>query len=143
MKALSIAFLTSLLFGLGLGVSGMTDPKNVIGFLDVTGSWNPSLAFVMVGAISVHAVAYRLITRRNNPVLSPVFHIPKRRDIDWKLILGAVLFGVGWGIGGYCPGPALVSVVSGHSATVTFVVSMVFGIFLFSYVDKRLSKKQN
>ena len=100
MKANLTALVSGLLFGLGLGLSGMTLPSKVIGFLDVTGAWDASLAFVMIGAIAVHAVLFRVVTRRVSPLFDAEFHIPSRRDVDGPLVLGAALFGVGWGLGG-------------------------------------------
>lgn len=130
MKNLSAAFVSALLFGLGLGISGMTLPSKVQGFLDVTGQWDPSLLLVMAGAVLVHSITFRLITKRESPVLASQFQLPKRNDIDWKLVLGSAIFGAGWGLGGFCPGPALVGLVTGQEAVVIFVVSMVGGIYL-------------
>jgi uncharacterized membrane protein YedE/YeeE len=124
------ALLSGLLFGVGLGVSGMTLPAKVIGFLDVAGDWDASLAFVMVGAIAVHAVLYRLVRRRPVPLFDGTFHVPTRRDLDARLVVGAALFGVGWGLGGFCPGPALVSLGSGSGAAVLFVAAMLVGMLL-------------
>ncbi|MCX6118068.1 MAG: YeeE/YedE thiosulfate transporter family protein [Proteobacteria bacterium] len=138
MKTFLAAFSSALLFGLGLGVAGMTLPKKVIGFLDITGEWDPSLIAVMVGAILVHSVSYRLITKRDSPVLASRFQIPTRRDIDWKLISGSAMFGAGWGLGGFCPGPALVSTVTGNSSVLIFVLSMVVGILIYNQFDKRI-----
>jgi uncharacterized membrane protein YedE/YeeE len=130
------AFFSALIFGLGLGMSGMTLPANVIGFLDITGNWNPSLAFVMVGAIAVHSLSYRMITKRESPVLTTHFQIPKNRFVDRKLILGSVLFGAGWGIGGFCPGPAIVASVSGVPAVLLFLISMIVGVYMHQFVNK-------
>jgi len=116
------------LFGVGLAVSGMTMPSKVMGFLDVLGAWDPSLAFVMIGAIAVHAVAYRLITRRSSPLVDTRFHLPTRKDIDARLVLGAALFGVGWGLAGYCPGPGLVSAAGGAVPALVFVAGMTLGM---------------
>lgn len=127
-----VSFLVGLVFALGLGVSGMMMPAKVIGFLDVTGAWDLSLALVMVGAISVHAVLYRLIRRRMSPVLGGKFQIPTRKDIDPRLISGAALFGVGWGLGGFCPGPALASLAGGAPVVIAFVASMLGGMWLFT-----------
>ncbi len=138
MKTFLAVFACGLLFGLGLGVAGMTLPEKVIGFLDITGDWDPSLMAVMVGAILVHAVLYRLIIKRSSPVLDSKFQIPTRKDIDWKLLVGASLFGMGWGLGGFCPGPAIVSLVTGESSVVVFVVSMIAGIFVYNLFDKKV-----
>lgn len=131
MKVALAAFFSSLLFGAGLIVSGMTTPSNVIGFLDVTGSWDPSLMFVMVGAIAVHSVLYRLIMQRNSPLLASEFRLPTKTHLDRRLVFGALVFGLGWGLGGFCPGPALVATTSLSSSVIVFVVFMIIGIYLF------------
>lgn len=124
-----IAGLAGALFGAGLLVSGMTDPAKVVAFLDVVGGWDPSLAFVMGGAVMVNMVAFRLIARRSDPWFDTKFHLPTRRDIDRPLVVGAALFGVGWGLGGLCPGPGLVSAASGSTAGVAFVAAMLAGMY--------------
>lgn len=129
MKSRAAAVLAGILFGVGLGISGMTLPSKVTGFLDIAGAWDPSLAFVMVGAIAVHFVAYRLVMRRSSPLFDTKFHLPTRKDIDARLVVGAAIFGVGWGLGGFCPGPGLVSAASGATAAIVFVFGMVVGIF--------------
>lgn len=145
MKTFLAVFMSALLFGLALGVSGMTLPEKVIGFLDVTGRWDPSLMAVMVGAILVHSIFYRLIVKRPSPLLESKFQIPTRKDIDWKLILGASIFGAGWGLGGFCPGPAVVSLVTGEMSIVIFFASMIAGIFAYKLFDKQvfLSRSAN
>lgn len=132
-----LALLAGLLFALGLAVSGMTQPAKVVGFLDVAGRWDPSLAFVMLGAILVHLVLYRLILRRSSPVFSPHFELPTRRDLDRRLVLGSGIFGVGWALGGYCPGPALVAMGSFSSQALLFSASMLAGMLLFTRVRKQ------
>jgi uncharacterized membrane protein YedE/YeeE len=122
------ALASGLLFGLGLGVSGMTLPSKVIGFLDVTGDWDPSLALVMMGALAVHFVLFRLVRRRPSPIFDTKFHVPTRTDLDGRLVAGAALFGVGWGLGGYCPGPGLVSAATGSVPALTFVLAMSLGM---------------
>lgn len=119
---------SGVLFGSGLVVSGMTQPAKVIGFLDVTGRWDPSLALVMVGAIAVHFVAWRLVPRLGSPVWAGAFAIPTRRDIDARLVAGAALFGVGWGLAGLCPGPAVVSLASGGAEAILFAGAMAAGM---------------
>jgi uncharacterized protein len=114
-------------FGVGLAISGMTKPEKVLGFLDVFGAWDASLAFVMAGAIGVHALAYRWTRGRTAPLFADTFAVPHRRDIDVKLLAGAALFGVGWGLSGFCPGPAIVSLASGSTAVGVFVASMLLG----------------
>jgi uncharacterized protein len=130
MKPLLSAFAAGALFALGLGVAGMTLPSKVIGFLDITGAWDPSLAFVMIGAIATHLVLLRLIHRRAGPVFGGSFQIPTRKDIDAKLVAGAALFGIGWGLGGYCPGPALASLVTLAPAGLVVVAAMAAGMVL-------------
>jgi uncharacterized protein len=129
MKNLLFALVVGLVFGVGLIASGMTQPAKVVGFLDVLGPWDPSLGFVMGGAIGVHFLAYRLIPRLRKPLWGGSFGIPTRRDIDGRLIGGAVLFGAGWGLGGYCPGPALTSVVAGAQSTLLFTGAMLTGMW--------------
>jgi uncharacterized membrane protein YedE/YeeE len=124
-----VASLTAgVIFGVGLALAGMTRPEKVRGFLDFTGAWDPSLAFVMGGAVLVHALAFRLITRRNSPVFAAKFALPTRRDLDAKLLGGAALFGVGWGLGGFCPGPGITSLVGGAAPVAFFVLAMLVGI---------------
>ncbi len=109
MRGLLPPFVGGFVFALGLGISGMTDADKVLGFLNLAGDWDPALAFVMVGAIGVHLILYRLIVRRPSPLFGDRFHLPTRRDISPRLLTGAAIFGVGWGMGGFCPGPGLVS----------------------------------
>ncbi len=136
MKIFFASFGSALLFGLGLGLSGMTLPSKVIGFLDVTGPWDPTLAFVMMGAIFVHAISFRLITKRTSPFLTTSFRLPTRNDIDSRLIIGALVFGLGWGLAGFCPGPAIVGLVSGIPAVFVFVASMLVGIYAYRFVSR-------
>lgn len=118
------------LFGAGLAISGMIDPAKVIGFLDIAGVWDPSLAFVMLGGVAVTAIGYRLVLRRDRPMFEPGFIHPTRRDIDPPLVLGAGLFGIGWGLAGYCPGPALAGLGFGRTETLGFVAAMLLGMFV-------------
>jgi uncharacterized membrane protein YedE/YeeE len=136
MTASLVSFLSGVVFALGLGLSGMTQPAKVVGFLDFTGNWDPSLAFVMVGAIMVHALLYRLIRRRSSPLFAATFAIPTRTDIDPRLVGGAALFGIGWGIGGFCPGPAFTSLASGHSTVLLFVAAMITGMYLYKLTER-------
>lgn len=133
MKALLASFASGLVFALGLGLSGMTRPIKVIGFLDFFGTWDASLAFVMLGAIAVYFVAYRWCRVLPSPLLATDFALPERRDLDAKLILGSALFGTGWGLGGFCPGPALTSLASGAFPVFVFVAAMGFGMYLHSW----------
>lgn len=131
------AFAAGLLFGAGLLLSGMTDPAKVIGFLDVAGAWDPSLAFVMGGAILVGFFAFRLARRRGEAFLGGAMHLPKRRDIDKRLLAGSVAFGVGWGLAGFCPGPGLVSFAAGHVEAAVFVAAMLAGMLAYTFAERR------
>jgi hypothetical protein len=124
------AFVAGLLFAVGLGVSGMTQPAKVFRFLDVTGDWDPSLALVMVGAIAVHAATMRRILGRERPLFASRFALPTRTDLEPRLVAGAAVFGVGWGIAGYCPGPAVTALGAGVTAAVVFVPAMLAGMAL-------------
>lgn len=128
------AFAIGLLFGLGLLVSGMADPAKVLAFLDVTGRWDPSLAIVMAAAVAVSAAGYQLAKRRGRPVLAARLEIPTRRDLDPSLLGGAAVFGVGWGLAGLCPGPALTLQTIVPAQAATFLVAMVAGMLLFRLV---------
>lgn len=130
MIRLGTYFLAGLLFALGLVIGGMTQPQKVLGFLDVFGDWDPSLLFVMLGAVGIHSLSYRIIMRRASPLLANDFRIPKRQDIDARLLGGAALFGIGWGLAGYCPGPVLVA--SGAFVPQAFILlmSMLVGFYL-------------
>ena len=126
-----IEFAAAVLFGLGLAISGMTSPQKVIGFLDIFGDWDPSLIMVMVGAISVNALVYRFVKKMPNPLFSAAFILPKRQDITPQLIIGAALFGIGWGIAGFCPGPGVVSILTGSQSSIIFIAAMLVGMFLY------------
>lgn len=125
-----VAFASGVTFALGLGIGGMTQPSRVLGFLDVAGTWDPSLALVMLGAVAVYALAYRLVRRTPRPVFAPRFELPIRRDVDRPLVGGALVFGIGWGLAGMCPGPAITSIASGERAALVFVVAMLAGMLL-------------
>lgn len=129
-RFVALAALCGALFGVGLVVSGMAMPAKVIGFLDVGGAWDPTLAFVMAGAIAVHAPIARLVRARRAPLFGARFHLPTARAIDARLVGGAALFGLGWGLSGYCPGPALVGAASGALPALVFVGALVAGIAL-------------
>ena len=123
-----VAFGCGALFALGLGVGGMTQPSRVLAFLDVFGEWDPRLALVMLGAIAVYATIYRLAIRRDHPRLDAAWDLPARRDVDGRLVTGAALFGVGWGLGGICPGPGLTALASGEPKALLFVAAMLAGM---------------
>jgi uncharacterized membrane protein YedE/YeeE len=135
-------FFVGLLFGLGLILSGMTDPSKVIGFLDIFGLWDPSLALVMGGAIAVGFFAFTLAKKRTVNFLGGALHLPKSSQIDKPLVIGAVLFGAGWGLAGFCPGPALVSLASGQIKAAAFVVFMLAGMQLFEILARRATPAQ-
>jgi uncharacterized membrane protein YedE/YeeE len=122
-----VALAAGLLFGLGLGFSQMIDPQRVIGFLDLAGHWDPTLAFVMGGAVVVTLISFRFILKQPTPVLGHKFFVPNRNDIDRPLLLGAALFGIGWGLGGYCPGPAIAALGLGSANPVLFLAAMIAG----------------
>jgi len=130
-----VAFPTGLLFGIGLLVSGMANPAKVIGFLDLSGHWDPSLAFVMAGAIAVALPAYALAKRRTRTFLAAPLHLRTAEDIDARLVMGSVAFGIGWGIAGFCPGPALVALGMGHPKAIVFVVAMLAGMSAFELIQ--------
>lgn len=130
-----IAFATGVLFAVGLALAGMTQPSKVVGFLDFFGDWDPSLAFVMGGAILVYSPVYRLVTKRTAPLFASKWELPKRMGIDRRLLVGATLFGIGWGLGGFCPGPAIASVGSLGAAPLIFTAAMFAGFLLHRIVD--------
>jgi uncharacterized membrane protein YedE/YeeE len=130
-KAIFTAFVSGVLFAAGLVISGMTDAVKVTGFLDVTGAWDPSLAFVMGAALAVHVVPVRLLLRRGRPWFDTKLHLPVFHDVDARLVGGAALFGIGWGLVGYCPGPAIVSAAGGLFQGGVFTLAMLGGMALF------------
>jgi uncharacterized membrane protein YedE/YeeE len=136
MKSL-VAFFVGTIFSVGLGYSGMTQPHVVKGFLDVFGDWNFALMGVMAGAIGVHSIFYALIKKRKSPLLDIKFHLPTKTSIDRKLILGSMIFGIGWGLAGICPGPGLVSLISGRIEIFAFIASMLLGMIVFKTVEKK------
>jgi len=130
------AFFIGLLFGLGLLLSGMTDPGKVQGFLDLAGAWDPSLAFVMGGAIAVGFFAFALAKQRTRSFLGGGMYLPKATEIDRRLMLGSLTFGVGWGLAGFCPGPGLVSMASGETKGLVFVLAMLMGMAVFESLER-------
>lgn len=137
MKKRVSEFLIGLLFGTGLILSGMGDPAKVIGFLNLAGPWDPSLAFVMLGAIAVAFVAFKWVGSRQQSVLGDPVRLPTKRTLDTPLIAGSLLFGVGWGLAGYCPGPAIMSLGAGYPQAAVFVIAMVAGMLLVQLFQKR------
>lgn len=142
MKNAVSAFVVGFIFAIGLGLSGMTQPQKVVGFLDIFGNWDPSLIFVMAGAIAVHFITYKLIRKRTTPLLSPDWHVPNKKEITPALIVGALLFGIGWGIAGYCPGPAVTSLGTLEVKPMIFVISMIVGMYTFKFVDTKIKFKK-
>jgi uncharacterized protein len=128
-------FVIGLLFGAGLIVSGMTDPAKVLGFLDLFGAWDPSLALVMGGAILVGVFAFAIAKKRTTTFLGGAIHLPSARDIDRQLVLGGLLFGAGWGLAGFCPGPALASLAAGQPKAAAFVLAMLVGMVVYEWIQ--------
>jgi uncharacterized membrane protein YedE/YeeE len=131
------SLLAGLVFGLGLILSGMADPSKVLGFLDLAGRWDPSLAFVMAGAIGVGLAAFAVARRRTTSLLGAPMRLPTSRQIDARLVGGSVLFGVGWGVAGFCPGPALTALGMGQPKVAVFVLAMVAGMGVFELLERR------
>ncbi len=136
MKQLT-TFISGLLFGLGLILSGMTNPAKVQAFLDLAGNWDPSLALVMGGAIAVAMIAFTLARKRTHTLLGDALKLPTATDLDKRLIIGALLFGAGWGLAGFCPGPALVAVAMAETKAVVFLIAMLAGMGLFELLNHR------
>ena len=141
MGKLVSALAAGLIFGFGLGLSQMVDPDKVLGFLDVAGAWDPSLAFVMIGAIAVGYFAFRFIPKKSKPIFAESFSLPTSKDIDARLVAGAVLFGVGWGLVGFCPGPAISSIAYGHNESLIFIAAMAVGFSLTRLVPTTLANR--
>jgi uncharacterized membrane protein YedE/YeeE len=140
MNALA-AFAAGLVFGIGLILSGMTDPGKVIGFLDLAGRWDPSLAFVMGGAILVGYFSFALAGKRGRTFLGGALHLPTRRDIDARLVAGSAVFGIGWGLAGFCPGPALVALGAGIDQAALFVGAMLAGMVIYDAAERLAARK--
>ncbi len=132
-----IEFVLGLLFGLGLLISGMTDPSKVLGFLDLAGTWDPSLAFVMGGGVMVGLLGFGWAKKKATSLSGQAFQWPDLTQIDRPLVFGSLMFGVGWGLAGFCPGPALVSMAAGHDKALVFVLAMVAGMVLLDRLKKR------
>ena len=130
-------FVVGLLFGWGLLIAGMTDPGKVIGFLDLAGAWDPSLAFVMGGGILVGLFGFTVAKRRTTSFLGSAMHLPTSRDIDRRLVWGSLTFGAGWGLAGFCPGPGIVAMGAGEPKAALFVLAMMAGMLVFEGLDRR------
>jgi uncharacterized protein len=133
------SFVCGLIFGFGLLISGMTQPAKVLGFLDIFGRWDPTLAFVMAAALVVAGIGYALLRRRKRPVLAAQYLWPTRADVDRRLVVGSMLFGIGWGLVGLCPGPALVNLASLMPSVMVFVLAMATGMIIKDLWDRRLA----
>jgi uncharacterized protein len=134
-----IAVVSGILFGAGVTISGMVNPMKVLNFLDIAGTWDPSLAFVMAGGLVVTLIGYRLIFKRSEPLFASSFKLPTIRRVDAKLILGSACFGLGWGLSGLCPGPAIASIAFGRSETYLFLVAMAAGMILAKFAQRRFA----
>jgi uncharacterized membrane protein YedE/YeeE len=137
MRDIIAGLITGFLFGLGLCLSGMTNPAVILGFLDLAGDWNPALVFVMAAGVTVTFLGYRLLVPKARPLWAPRFSLPTATAIDKPLLAGAAIFGVGWGLAGYCPGPAVVSLASGRTAVMIFVAAMVTGMIFVRWMRGR------
>lgn len=135
-----IALLAGFIFAIGLAYSGMTQPHIVKGFLDILGNWNPQLIGVMIGAIAIHAIFYRVINKMPSPLLDSHFHLPTKKNVDTRLIIGAVIFGLGWGWAGICPGPGVTALASGEPLFLYFLGSLLLGMKTFQISEKKLFK---
>lgn len=135
MRGIIAGVITGFLFGLGLCLSGMTSPAVIQGFLDIAGAWNPALVFVMAGGVAVTFLGYRLIVPKSRPLWAEKFSLPASTRIDLRLLAGAAIFGIGWGLAGYCPGPAVVSLASGRPSVFLFVLSMLAGMILVRWIQ--------
>lgn len=140
--AMILSLAAGLLFGIGLIVSGMANPAKVLGFLDLAGKWDPSLAFVMAGAIAVGVFAFTFARRRTLSILGFQMRLPNATHIDGRLIVGSLLFGIGWGIAGFCPGPAMVALGMGETKAMVFVAAMLAGMGLFEVLERRDAARQ-
>lgn len=132
-----IALLSGVIFGLGLIISEMVNPAKVIAFLDLAGAWNPSLGLVMAGAIAVALPAFYVAKRKQNSVCGMAMHLPNNKTIDTRLIVGSLTFGVGWGVAGFCPAPALVSAATGQWQAIVFSLAMIVGFYVFSVLERK------
>lgn len=135
---LILGYLIGVIFGIGILVSGMANPAKVLNFFDIAGAWDPSLAFVMGGALGVTFLGYRLVLKRASPLTDVKFHLPTKTDIDARLVAGSATFGVGWGIAGFCPGGALPALGTGNPSVMIFVAALVVGIWIATWAQRRL-----
>lgn len=134
---LIVSFILGTLFSMGLSISGMVNPDKVLGWLDFFGAWDPSLIFVMGGAVTVNILFFKLILKRKHPLLENKFSVPTKTVVDNRLLVGSALFGIGWGLGGVCPGPGLSNLFLFNPKVIAFLVAMVFGMIVFKWVDEK------
>lgn len=135
------AYTIGLIFGIGIVISGMVNPAKVLNFFDVAGTWDPSLAFVMGGALAVTIPGYRFVWRRTAPALDTTFHLPKKRDLDARLIGGSAVFGIGWGIAGFCPGAALPAIGTFRAEVLVFVGALIAGLLLAKFIQSTAASR--
>lgn len=136
-----VSFFVGLIFSIGLAISGMTQPQKIIQFLNPW-DWDPSLLFVMAGAVGVHIITYSLVRKRATPLFDSKWHVPTRKDITARLIIGSALFGIGWGLGGFCPGPGVVSLASFDQQPALFVGAMIAGMIIFKKTERYLKMRE-
>ena len=137
------SLISGVIFGLGMAISGMTNTEKVQGFLDLAGDWDPTLAFVMVGGILVTFIGYPIIFRKDTPLFSDLFHLPTKKEINKPLLIGASLFGIGWGLVGYCPGPVIAGISYGYSSTFVFIAAMLAGMFITKPIEQLFNRHEN
>ncbi len=141
-KRAIVAFLGGIIFAFGLGISGMSDPKKILGFLNVLGKWDPQLIFVMIGALAVHIPANLYMKKKHSPVLDVKMHLPHQTSISRELMIGSAIFGVGWALSGFCPGPGLVASMDGNWSAITFVIAMVVGMAIHHFYQQMIYKEE-
>jgi uncharacterized protein len=139
MRLLVAAILSGLVFGLGVTISGMNNPEKVLDFLDIAGNWDPSLALVLAAATGIAGLSFRYILKRRCPIFGTKFHLPLSNDIEFRLVLGAGIFGIGWGIVGLCPGPAISTLLLGRWQAYVFLAAMIAGMICYQWIDARLT----
>jgi len=141
MRLFVAAILSGLVFGLGVTISGMNNPEKVLDFLDIAGNWDPSLALVLAAATGIAGLSFRYILKRRCPIFGTKFHLPLSNDIEFRLVLGAGIFGIGWGIVGLCPGPAFTTLLLGHWEAYVFLAAMIAGMICYQWIDARLANR--
>jgi uncharacterized membrane protein YedE/YeeE len=142
MKLHLAAVLSGLVFGLGVTIAGMNNPEKVLDFLDIAGNWDPSLALVLAAATGTAGLSFRYILRRRCPIFGTKFHLPLSNDIEFRLVLGAGIFGIGWGIVGLCPGPAFTTLLLGHWEAYVFFAGMIAGMIFYEWIDARIAARR-